>query len=237
MTSAGETKTNATWRGQVRRAGVEEEVVEDHDDLAVLCDCEFSLAYGNRVLLHNTRLKLKRGKCYGLIGLNGAGKSTLMRSIAASVVEGFPKEIKSVYVECDVSAADADYKLHLLRVHPLGPAHPVDGQDQGAGRRHDALVHLDGRAHLARACSSRRGRAASADITSRSSLFSFFVNNHVCLCWKSPFTFVELNVLRHAMGPRPPCGRHARRAFHLISSLSGSLVLSLSSHNNPPLNR
>jgi len=89
-------------------AGQEEEVVEDHDDLAVLCDCEFSLAYGNRVLLHNTRLKLKRGKCYGLIGPNGAGKSTLMRSIAAGVVEGFPKEIRSVYVECDVSAACAE---------------------------------------------------------------------------------------------------------------------------------
>ena len=90
-------------------AGQEEEVVEDHDDLAVLCDCKFSLAYGNRVLLHNTHLRLKRGKCYGLIGPNGAGKSTLMRSIAAGVVEGFPKEIRSVYVECDVSAADADY--------------------------------------------------------------------------------------------------------------------------------
>lgn len=60
-------------------AGKVEEVEEDHDDLEVLCDCEFSLAYGNRVLLHNTRLKLKRGKCYGLIGPNGAGKSTLMR--------------------------------------------------------------------------------------------------------------------------------------------------------------
>merc|ERR1719230_647469 len=89
-------------------AGVEEEVQEDHDDLAVLCDCKFSLAYGNRVLLHNTKLKLKRGKCYGLIGPNGAGKSTLMRSIAADLVEGFPKEIRSVYVECDVSATDAD---------------------------------------------------------------------------------------------------------------------------------
>merc|ERR1719238_2662164 len=52
-------------------AGVEEEVEEDHDDLDVLCDCSFSLAYGNRVLLHNTKLKLKRGKCYGLIGPNG----------------------------------------------------------------------------------------------------------------------------------------------------------------------
>ena len=90
-------------------AGVEEVVEEEHDDLEVLCDCSFSLAYGNRVLLHNTKLKLKRGKCYGLIGPNGAGKSTLMRSIAAELVEGFPKEIRSVYVECDVSAADADF--------------------------------------------------------------------------------------------------------------------------------
>merc|ERR1719240_834142 len=89
-------------------AGVEEVEEEEHDDLEVLCDCEFSLAYGNRVLLHNTRLKLKRGKCYGLIGPNGAGKSTLMRSIAADLVEGFPKEIRSVYFECDVSATDAD---------------------------------------------------------------------------------------------------------------------------------
>merc|ERR1719230_1953699 len=89
-------------------AAQEEEVQEEHDDLEVLCDCSFSLAYGNRVLLHNTKLKLKKGKCYGLIGPNGAGKSTLMRSIAADLVEGFPKEIRSVYVECDVSATDAD---------------------------------------------------------------------------------------------------------------------------------
>merc|ERR1719261_502043 len=89
-------------------AGQEEEVVEDHDDLEVLCDCSFSLAYGNRVLLHNTKLKLKRGKCYGLIGPNGAGKSTLIGSIAAGMVEGFPKEIRSVYVECDVSATHAE---------------------------------------------------------------------------------------------------------------------------------
>merc|ERR1719247_3355553 len=88
---------------------VEEVEEEDHDNLEVLCACTFSLAYGNRVLLHNTKLKLKRGKCYGLIGPNGAGKSTLMRSIAAELVEGFPKEIRSVYVECDVSAADADF--------------------------------------------------------------------------------------------------------------------------------
>merc|ERR1719387_858750 len=38
-------------------AGVEEEVQEDHDDLEVLCDCSFSLAYGNRVLLLLPRLR------------------------------------------------------------------------------------------------------------------------------------------------------------------------------------
>ncbi len=93
-----------------QKFGIEKEEidVEEHDNLEVLCDCSFSLAYGNRVLLHNTKLKLKRGKCYGLIGPNGAGKSTLMRSIVSQLVEGFPKEIKSVYVECDVSATDAD---------------------------------------------------------------------------------------------------------------------------------
>merc|ERR1711988_110153 len=101
-------------------AGVEEVVEEEHDDLEVLCDCEFSLAYGNRVLLHNTRLKLKKGKCYGLIGPNGAGKSTLMRSIAADLVEGFPKEIRSVYVECDVSATHAEMScVDFVHMDPL----------------------------------------------------------------------------------------------------------------------
>ena len=47
------------------------EEAEEQDDAEQLCDCAFSLAYGNRVLLHNTALKLKRGKCYGLIGPNG----------------------------------------------------------------------------------------------------------------------------------------------------------------------
>lgn len=53
----------------------EEEGAED------LCNCEFSLAYGAKILLNNTRLRLKRGKRYGLCGPNGSGKSTLMRAI------------------------------------------------------------------------------------------------------------------------------------------------------------
>jgi ABC-type multidrug transport system fused ATPase/permease subunit len=56
-------------------APVEEEEGED------LCNCEFSLAYGGKILLNNARLHLKRGQRYGLCGPNGAGKSTLMRAM------------------------------------------------------------------------------------------------------------------------------------------------------------
>ena len=54
----------------------EEEAGED------LCNCEFSLAYGAKILLNMAKLRLKKGKRYGLCGPNGAGKSTLMRAIA-----------------------------------------------------------------------------------------------------------------------------------------------------------
>ena len=35
---------------------------DDDDDAEILCDCKFTLAYGSKILLHNTNLKLKRGK-------------------------------------------------------------------------------------------------------------------------------------------------------------------------------
>ena len=59
-----------------------EEAKEEADDAEQLCDCKFSLAYGNKVLLNQTSLKLKRGYRYGLCGKNDSGKTTLMRAIA-----------------------------------------------------------------------------------------------------------------------------------------------------------
>lgn len=47
-----------------------------------LCDCEFSLAYGAKILLNNTRLRLKKGRRYGLCGPNGAGKVRLLLSLS-----------------------------------------------------------------------------------------------------------------------------------------------------------
>jgi len=78
---------------------------EEEEDL---CNAVFSLAYGTRVLLHQTPFKVKRGRKYGLVGPNGAGKSTLMRAIAGGNLQGFPTELITVYVECEIIGEHAD---------------------------------------------------------------------------------------------------------------------------------
>lgn len=80
------------------------EADEDDDDAEELCNCQFTLAYGTKILLHNTMMKLKRGHKYGLLGGNESGKTTLMRSIANGSVEGFPdpSQVRTVFVEADI---------------------------------------------------------------------------------------------------------------------------------------
>lgn len=82
----------------------EEEEGED------LCNCEFSLAYGAKILLNKTQLRLKRARRYGICGPNGCGKSTLMRAIANGQVDGFPtqEECRTVYVEHDIDGTHSD---------------------------------------------------------------------------------------------------------------------------------
>ncbi|KAI9335952.1 elongation factor EF-3 [Obelidium mucronatum] len=77
---------------------------EGDDDGEELCNCTFTLAYGTKILLHNTQMRLKRGAKYGLLGGNDSGKTTLMRSIANGAVEGFPdpSEVRTVFVEADI---------------------------------------------------------------------------------------------------------------------------------------
>merc|ERR1712176_46841 len=77
---------------------------DDDDDAEELCNCQFTLAYGTKILLHNTKMKLKRGKNYGLLGANDSAKTTLMRSIANNQVEGFPDvdQVRTVFVEADI---------------------------------------------------------------------------------------------------------------------------------------
>lgn len=77
---------------------------EEEDDAEELCNCTFTLAYGTKILLHNTKMRLMRGKRYGLLGQNDCGKTTLMRAIANNQVEGFPdtSQVRTVFVEADI---------------------------------------------------------------------------------------------------------------------------------------
>lgn len=88
----------------------EDESEADDDEGEDLCNCTFNLAYGAKILLNQTHLRLKRGQRYGLLGPNGSGKTTLMRAINNEQVEGFPKqnEVKTVYVEHDLDSADTE---------------------------------------------------------------------------------------------------------------------------------
>ena len=66
-----------------------------------LCNIEFSLAFGAKILLHNANLKLGKGHVYGIMGKNGAGKTTLLTNMASGNIEGLPDTLKSVYVQHD----------------------------------------------------------------------------------------------------------------------------------------
>ena len=100
---------------------------DDDDDAEVLCNCQFTLAYGTKILLHNTKMKLLRGKKYGLLGGNDSGKTTLMRSISKNQVEGFPDSstVRTVFVEADIQGEQShlsciDYVFVDEKIQELG---------------------------------------------------------------------------------------------------------------------
>lgn len=101
----------ATAISEIKNVILQTIIVEEYnpeDDEENLCDCMFSLAYGTRVLLHQTPFKVKVGRKYGLVGPNGAGKSTLMKAIANKNLQEFPEDLKSVYVEHDIQGNNDD---------------------------------------------------------------------------------------------------------------------------------
>lgn len=58
------------------------------------------VAYGAKMILNRTILRLYRGRRYAILGRNGAGKSTLLRKIAMAEVDGFPtKEVRTFFLE------------------------------------------------------------------------------------------------------------------------------------------
>lgn len=87
---------------------------DDDDEGAIeIVNADFSLAYGSRMLLNKTTLRLLKGHRYGLCGRNGAGKSTLMRAISKGQLEGFPSadELRTCFVEHRLQGEEGDMDL------------------------------------------------------------------------------------------------------------------------------
>lgn len=89
------------------------DVVNSDSDGIEIVNTDFSLAYGTRMLLNKTNLRLLKGHRYGLCGRNGTGKSTLMRAISKGQLEGFPSadELKTCFVEHNIQASEADLDI------------------------------------------------------------------------------------------------------------------------------
>ncbi|KAH8073221.1 ATPase [Aureococcus anophagefferens] len=96
----------------------------------ILCNVEFKLAYGGKILLNTTHFHVRRGRIYGLLGHNGCGKSTLMRAISSGQLAGFPgaeelMKLRACFVDHDIDGSDAntptiDFCLQEPILAPLG---------------------------------------------------------------------------------------------------------------------
>merc|ERR1712106_808425 len=146
-------------RGEAEKMMEIPEEEDEDDDAEELCSCQFTLAYGTKILLHNTKMKLKRGKRYGLLGGNDSGKTTLMRSIANNQVEGFPdtNDVRTVFVEADIQGEQShlsciDYVFEDPKIQALGCS-KVEVEDMlskvgfvadGKAKPHHAVSTLSG---------------------------------------------------------------------------------------------
>lgn len=91
----------------------QEKVKHDEDEGIEIVNTDFSLAYGSRMLLNKTTLRLLKGHRYGLCGRNGAGKSTLMRAINNGQLEGFPDKdtLRTCFVEHKLQGEEGSLDL------------------------------------------------------------------------------------------------------------------------------
>ena len=73
-----------------------------------------TLAYDGTELLMRTRLKIVKGKIYGLIGKNGCGKSTLLKRMARGDIPGWPTSISVEYVQQEINVSSTKSALELV---------------------------------------------------------------------------------------------------------------------------
>jgi len=81
-----------------------------------ITNIRFSLAYGGKILLHQTKLRLRRGHRYALVGQNGVGKTTLMNAINNGKLEGWPVDLLTEYVDSG-SNVDPVHEAKIVFTH------------------------------------------------------------------------------------------------------------------------
>ena len=104
---------NNEFIASIRSIFHQEKVKHDESEGVEIVNTDFSLAYGSRMLLNKTNLRLLKGHRYGLCGRNGAGKSTLMRAIANGQLDGFPDKdtLRTCFVEHKLQGEEGDLDL------------------------------------------------------------------------------------------------------------------------------
>lgn len=109
---------------------------DDNPADMILCDLRFNLAYGGKILLHQTKLKLVRGHRYALVGQNGVGKTTLMNAIVNNKIDGWPQELKTSYVD---SGSNVDPNFEALNVMD----HIMESTGKSEGECKEMLFELE----------------------------------------------------------------------------------------------
>ncbi len=90
-----------------------------------ITDIRFSLAYGGKILLHQTKLRLRRGHRYALVGQNGVGKTTLMNAINNGKLEGWPSDLRTEYVDSG-SNVDPVHEAKIVFTHLLNATNKTE---------------------------------------------------------------------------------------------------------------
>ena len=110
----------AAAMGETKADGIDENDMDDgREDI---CDLQFSLAYGSKILLNNSRLHLRKGCKYGVISEKSAGKTTMMRAISNGQVEGFPTPAmcRSIFIENDIQGSQLNMNVREFLVDSIG---------------------------------------------------------------------------------------------------------------------
>jgi elongation factor 3 len=111
---------DAAASGETKADCVDEnDMTDGREDI---CDLTFSLAYGSKILLNNSRLHLRKGCKYGVISEKSAGKTTMMRAISNGQVEGFPtqEQCRSIFIENDIQGSQLNMNVREFLVDSIG---------------------------------------------------------------------------------------------------------------------